>query len=152
MPTRDAICWTNWYSALISQILTPKSYHILLCQELHLGGATYLPTIELLVPMTGTLQIQDIIVRQINRLGLSSPAAHIEQMRYELLQINLMKLEVRVIVLMIIKLHYYHGSWQCLKRLKHTPTPFLESESKHCYLLHPSWRSYQSHSTLHFTA
>ena len=102
--------------------------------------------------MTGTLQIQDIIVRQINRLGLSSPAAHIEQMRYELLQINLMKLEVRVIVLMIIKLHYYHGSWQCLKRLsKHTPTPFLESESKHCYLLHPSRRSYQSHSTLHFT-
>jgi hypothetical protein len=27
MPTRDAICWTYWYSALISQILTPKSYH-----------------------------------------------------------------------------------------------------------------------------
>ena len=27
MPTRGAICWTYWYSALISQILTPKSYH-----------------------------------------------------------------------------------------------------------------------------
>ena len=27
MPTRGAICWTCWYSALISQILKPKSYH-----------------------------------------------------------------------------------------------------------------------------
>jgi hypothetical protein len=27
MPTRHAICWTYWYSALISKILTPKSYH-----------------------------------------------------------------------------------------------------------------------------
>ncbi len=27
MPTCGAICWTYWYSALISQILTPKSYH-----------------------------------------------------------------------------------------------------------------------------
>jgi hypothetical protein len=27
MPTRGAICWKYWYSALISQILTPKSYH-----------------------------------------------------------------------------------------------------------------------------
>jgi hypothetical protein len=27
MPTCGAICWTYWYSALISEILTPKSYH-----------------------------------------------------------------------------------------------------------------------------
>ena len=27
MTTRGAICWTYWYSALISQILTPKSNH-----------------------------------------------------------------------------------------------------------------------------
>ena len=25
--TVGAICWTYWYSALITQILTPKSYH-----------------------------------------------------------------------------------------------------------------------------
>ena len=25
--TVGTICWTYWYSALISQILTPKSYH-----------------------------------------------------------------------------------------------------------------------------
>jgi hypothetical protein len=27
MPSCGAICWTYWYSALISHILTPKSYH-----------------------------------------------------------------------------------------------------------------------------
>jgi hypothetical protein len=41
-------------------------------------GWGYLPTIEPLMPMPGTLQIRDIIVRQINRLGLRRPAANVE--------------------------------------------------------------------------
>jgi hypothetical protein len=40
-------------------------------------GWGYLPTIEPLVPMPGTLQICDIIVRQINRLGVRRPAANV---------------------------------------------------------------------------
>ncbi len=53
-------------------------------------GWGFLPTVEPLVPMPGTSQIRDIIVRRINRLGLRRPAANVEQMRYELHQINLM--------------------------------------------------------------
>jgi DDE superfamily endonuclease len=53
-------------------------------------GWGYLPTIEPLLPMPGTSQIRDIIVRRISRLGLRRPAANVERMRYELHQINLM--------------------------------------------------------------
>jgi hypothetical protein len=41
-------------------------------------GWGYLPMIEPLLSMPGTLQIRDIIVRRINRLGLRRPVANVE--------------------------------------------------------------------------
>jgi hypothetical protein len=68
--------------------------HTAVREILHIPGAAfgwgYLPTIEPLVPMPGTSQIRDIIVRRINRLDLRRPAANVERMRYELHQISLM--------------------------------------------------------------
>ena len=61
-------------------------------------GWGYLPTVERLVvdPIPGTSQMRDIIVRRINRLGLRRPAANVERMRYELHQINLMYVHIKL--------------------------------------------------------
>ena len=50
----------------------------------------YYPTTERLDPITGTSQVQDIIMRQVVRHGLRQPSHNIERRRAELHEIGLM--------------------------------------------------------------
>jgi len=53
-------------------------------------GWGYLPTVEPLVPLPGTSQMRDIIVRRVSNLAIRRPAENVERYRYELHHVNLM--------------------------------------------------------------
>lgn len=53
-------------------------------------GWGYLPIVEPLVHIPGTLQMWDIIVRRVSNLAIRRPAANVERHWYELHQVNLM--------------------------------------------------------------